>query len=99
MVLGCITAIEQHLPILMGLLINSLADPKVRYRRRAELRGPGTDLHVLQPLVRSITCWTIGRYSSWTIKEGATPEHKGQFFVPAMEGVRLVLARTPQAHS
>lgn len=74
----------------MGLLINSLADPKVRYRRRAELRGPRTDLHVLQPLVRSITCWTIGRYSSWTIKEGATPEHKGQFFVPAMEGVRLV---------
>ncbi|KAL8292224.1 hypothetical protein RQP46_001690 [Phenoliferia psychrophenolica] len=64
---GCITAIEQHLPILMGLLINSLADPK--------------------PLVRSITCWTIGRYSSWTIKDGATPEHKAQFFIPAMEGL------------
>lgn len=26
---GCITAIEQHLPILMGFLINSLSDPKV----------------------------------------------------------------------
>ncbi|KAK4705916.1 transportin-1, partial [Phenoliferia sp. Uapishka_3] len=64
---GCITPIEQHLPILMGLLINSLSDPK--------------------PLVRSITCWTIGRYSSWTIQEGATPEHKQQFFVPAMEGL------------
>ncbi|KAM0748729.1 Transportin-PC [Meredithblackwellia eburnea MCA 4105] len=64
---GCITAIEQHLPILMGFLINSLQDPK--------------------PLVRSITCWTIGRYSSWTIKEDATPEHKQQFFVPAMEGL------------
>ncbi|GAA5969003.1 hypothetical protein JCM21900_002095 [Sporobolomyces salmonicolor] len=38
-------------------------------------------------LVRSIACWTIGRYSSWTIKEDATPEHKQQFFVPAMEGL------------
>ena len=41
-----------------------------------------------KPLVRSIACWTIGRYSSWTIKEDATAEHKQQFFVPAMEGVR-----------
>ncbi|GAA6005721.1 hypothetical protein JCM10207_005309 [Rhodosporidiobolus poonsookiae] len=40
-----------------------------------------------KPLVRSIACWTIGRYSSWTIKEDATPEHKQQFFVPAMEGL------------
>lgn len=64
---GCIGGIEQHLPILMNFLINSLSDPK--------------------PLVRSITCWTIGRYSSWTIKEDATPEHKQQFFVPAMEGL------------
>ncbi|SGY32564.1 BQ5605_C002g01382 [Microbotryum silenes-dioicae] len=64
---GCITGIEQHLPVLMPLLINSLNDPK--------------------PLVRSITCWTIGRYSSWTIKEDATPEHKQQFFIPAMEGL------------
>ncbi|GAA5942297.1 Kap104p [Sporobolomyces koalae] len=40
-----------------------------------------------KPLVRSIACWTLGRYSSWTIKEDATPEHKQQFFVPAMEGL------------
>ncbi|KPV78588.1 uncharacterized protein RHOBADRAFT_10799 [Rhodotorula graminis WP1] len=40
-----------------------------------------------KPLVRSIACWTIGRYSSWTIKEDATPEHRQQFFVPAMEGL------------
>ncbi|BGP12891.1 hypothetical protein JCM10213_005156 [Rhodosporidiobolus nylandii] len=40
-----------------------------------------------KPLVRSIACWTIGRYSSWTIKEDATPEHKQQYFVPAMEGL------------
>ncbi|KAI5479391.1 importin beta-2 subunit [Pseudohyphozyma bogoriensis] len=64
---GCITPIEQHLPVLMGILINSLSDPK--------------------PLVRSITCWTIGRYSSWTIKVDATLEHKQQYFVPAMEGL------------
>jgi transportin-1 len=43
-----------------------------------------------KPLVRSIACWTIGRYSSWTIKEDATPEHKQQYFVPAMEGVRSI---------
>lgn len=43
-----------------------------------------------KPLVRSIACWTIGRYSSWTIKEDATPEHKQQFFVPAMEGVSVL---------
>ncbi|KAK4058210.1 hypothetical protein OIO90_000949 [Microbotryomycetes sp. JL221] len=40
-----------------------------------------------KPLVRSITCWTIGRYASWTIKEDATPEHKQNFFVPVMEGL------------
>ncbi|BGP52980.1 hypothetical protein JCM8202_004064 [Rhodotorula sphaerocarpa] len=40
-----------------------------------------------KPLVRSIACWTIGRYSSWTIKDDATPEHKQQYFVPAMEGL------------
>ncbi|KAM0793118.1 hypothetical protein ACM66B_000597 [Microbotryomycetes sp. NB124-2] len=40
-----------------------------------------------KPLVRSITCWTIGRYASWTIKEDASPEHKAQFFVPVMEGL------------
>ncbi|BGO92978.1 hypothetical protein NBRC10512_004199 [Rhodotorula toruloides] len=40
-----------------------------------------------KPLVRSIACWTIGRYSSWTIKEDATAEHKQQYFVPAMEGL------------
>ncbi|GAA5857231.1 hypothetical protein JCM8547_009387 [Rhodosporidiobolus lusitaniae] len=46
-----------------------------------------TSLNDPKPLVRSIACWTIGRYSSWTIKEDATPEHKQQYFVPAMEGL------------
>ncbi|BGP36860.1 hypothetical protein JCM10449v2_000762 [Rhodotorula kratochvilovae] len=44
-------------------------------------------LNDAKPLVRSIACWTIGRYSSWTIKEDATPEHRQQYFVPAMEGL------------
>ncbi|KAN0062736.1 hypothetical protein ACQY0O_004931 [Thecaphora frezii] len=39
-----------------------------------------------KPLVRSITCWTLGRYSSWTVAT-ETPEHQQQYFVPAMEGL------------
>ena len=38
-----------------------------------------------QPLVRSITCWTLGRYSSWCAGEAA--EHQQQYFVPVLEGL------------
>ncbi|KAI7960599.1 hypothetical protein MJO29_005667 [Puccinia striiformis f. sp. tritici] len=39
-------------------------------------------------LVRSITCWTLGRYSSWIIVPGATSdEHKQTVFLPVMEGL------------
>ncbi|PLW35017.1 hypothetical protein PCASD_15334 [Puccinia coronata f. sp. avenae] len=39
-------------------------------------------------LVRSITCWTLGRYSSWIIAPGATSaEHKQTVFLPVMEGL------------
>jgi len=39
-------------------------------------------------LVRSITCWTLGRYSSWIISPGNTsPEHKQTVFLPVMEGL------------
>jgi hypothetical protein len=30
----------------------------------------------------------MGRYANWTIKENASAEHKQQYFVPVMEGVR-----------
>ncbi|WOO77650.1 Transportin-1 [Vanrija pseudolonga] len=36
-------------------------------------------------LVRSITCWTLSRYSSWVVAVSATD--KTQFFIPAMEGL------------
>jgi HEAT repeat protein len=39
-----------------------------------------------EPLVRQITCWTLGRYSAW----GAglsTPALRAQFFEPMMEGI------------
>lgn len=39
-----------------------------------------------KPLVRSITCWTLGRYSSWCVTS-ESPEHQQQFFVPAVEGL------------
>ncbi|KAI0767131.1 ARM repeat-containing protein [Fomes fomentarius] len=68
---GCIDAIEPHLPTLVPYLINTLNDPK--------------------PLVRSITCWTLGRYASWCTQP-ISEEHKNQFFVPTLEGLlRMVL--------
>ena len=42
-------------------------------------------LHDAQPLVRSITCWTLGRYSTWCV--GEMPEHQQQFFAPVLEGL------------
>jgi len=48
-------------------------------------------LHLLkdpEPLVRQITCWTLGRYSAW----GASltdPAIRAQFFEPMMEGILL----------
>ncbi|KAI0827995.1 ARM repeat-containing protein [Trametes gibbosa] len=44
-----------------------------------------------KPLVRSITCWTLGRYASWCTQPIST-EHKNNFFVPTLEGLlRMVL--------
>ncbi|EKM53367.1 uncharacterized protein PHACADRAFT_259689 [Phanerochaete carnosa HHB-10118-sp] len=44
-----------------------------------------------KPLVRSITCWTLGRYASWCTQP-VSDEHKNQFFVPTLEGLlRMVL--------
>ncbi|KAG6816592.1 hypothetical protein H0H87_004818 [Tephrocybe sp. NHM501043] len=44
-----------------------------------------------KPLVRSITCWTLGRYASWTTQD-LSEEHKTQYFIPTMEGLlRMVL--------
>ncbi|GJE91353.1 ARM repeat-containing protein [Phanerochaete sordida] len=44
-----------------------------------------------KPLVRSITCWTLGRYASWCTQP-VSDDHKNQFFVPTLEGLlRMVL--------
>ncbi|CAE6461862.1 unnamed protein product [Rhizoctonia solani] len=44
-----------------------------------------------KPLVRSITCWTLGRYASWCTSN-PNEEHRNKYFVPAMEGLlRMVL--------
>jgi transportin-1 len=40
-----------------------------------------------KPLVRSITCWTLGRYASWCT-QAISEEHRNRYFVPTMEGVR-----------
>ncbi|KZT05382.1 ARM repeat-containing protein [Laetiporus sulphureus 93-53] len=44
-----------------------------------------------KPLVRSITCWTLGRYASWCTQP-VSEEHRNLFFVPTLEGLlRMVL--------
>ncbi|KAK1223941.1 hypothetical protein PQX77_013180 [Marasmius sp. AFHP31] len=44
-----------------------------------------------KPLVRSITCWTLGQYASWTTQP-ISEEHKIKYFIPTMEGLlRMVL--------
>ncbi|KAI9568792.1 armadillo-type protein [Boletus coccyginus] len=44
-----------------------------------------------KPLVRSITCWTLGRYASWCTQP-VSEEHKNRYFIPTMEGLlRMVL--------
>lgn len=39
-----------------------------------------------QPLVRSITCWTIGRYASWIVPD-TSPEHQQRYLIPVLEGL------------
>ncbi|ETW74770.1 hypothetical protein HETIRDRAFT_68096 [Heterobasidion irregulare TC 32-1] len=50
-----------------------------------------SNLNDPKPLVRSITCWTLGRYAGWCVN-GQTEDHKNQFFIPTLEGLlRMVL--------
>ena len=39
-----------------------------------------------EPLVRQITCWTLGRYSAWGASL-STPALRAQYFEPMMEGI------------
>ncbi|KAL9937734.1 hypothetical protein V8E36_003279 [Tilletia maclaganii] len=39
-----------------------------------------------KPLVRSIACWTLSRYSSWCVQYKG-PDGQTPFFLPAMEGL------------
>ncbi|KAJ9142708.1 Importin subunit beta-2 [Pleurostoma richardsiae] len=39
-----------------------------------------------EPVVRQITCWTLGRYSSWAA-ELTDPAQTNAYFVPMMEGI------------
>ncbi|KAF4982046.1 hypothetical protein FZEAL_2296 [Fusarium zealandicum] len=38
-----------------------------------------------EPVVRQITCWTLGRYSSWAAS--LEDQEKDQYFVPLMDGI------------
>ena len=104
---GCIEGIEPHLPTLVPFLISTLDDAKVSLTSLfIELIAQTTRLISLpfsfyeQPLVRAITCWTIGRYSSWCVNTPA--ETQAMFFLPAMEGVspaQSSLSRDPDPFS
>lgn len=48
-----------------------------------------TALKDKKALIRSITCWSLGRYSSWAVH--SRPDDKQQFFIPTMEGVRWII--------
>lgn len=39
-----------------------------------------------EPVVRQITCWTLGRYSQWAA-ELSDPAQRAQYFEPLLEGV------------
>ncbi|KAH7309476.1 armadillo-type protein [Stachybotrys elegans] len=39
-----------------------------------------------EPVVRQITCWTLGRYSAWAANL-TEPEQKERYFVPMMDGI------------
>lgn len=39
-----------------------------------------------EPVVRTITCWTLGRYSSWAANL-VDPAQKQAYFVPMMDGI------------
>ncbi|ORY71887.1 armadillo-type protein [Pseudomassariella vexata] len=41
-----------------------------------------------EPVVRQITCWTLGRYSSWAAQL-SNPAQKQAFFEPMMEGILM----------
>jgi transportin-1 len=44
-----------------------------------------------EPLVRQITCWTLGRYSRWAATDPTpqtpNPQHLQKYFEPTMEGI------------
>ncbi|KAF2683568.1 ARM repeat-containing protein [Lentithecium fluviatile CBS 122367] len=44
-----------------------------------------TLLQDTEPVVRQITCWSLGRYSGWA--SHLNEEGKNQFFVPMMDGI------------
>ena len=84
---GCIDAVEPHLPQLIPYLLGTLNDQKV-FSSSAQLgyRFPRLNDPTVQPLVRSIACWTLGRYAGWCTQP-VSEEHKQRFFVPTLEGV------------
>ncbi|CAJ0823134.1 10578_t:CDS:10, partial [Entrophospora sp. SA101] len=40
-----------------------------------------------KPLVRSITCWTLGRYSSWCVNPPNPLEDRPKYFEPLLDGL------------
>ncbi len=94
---GFIDAIEPHLHTLVPYLIDALNDPKVRLVGSSNFSAGMCSIVVSQPLVRSITCWTLGRYASWCTQP-ISPEHKNRFFAPTLEGVSVSVCVSGNQH-
>ncbi|CDK28884.1 unnamed protein product [Kuraishia capsulata CBS 1993] len=47
-----------------------------------------------QPRVRQITCWTLGRYSTWVCEAAATNGEYAQYYVPTMNSIMDCLVDT-----
>lgn len=84
--LGCIDSLEPQLPALIPFLVNCLNDQRVRICVRHLAQTFVAHSLCSKPLVRSIVCWTLGRYASWCTQP-ATEEHRNLYFIPPMEGV------------
>lgn len=86
---GCIDDMTPHLPDLVTWLNQTLKHNKVGPLLK-RWKFYEHSLNTVKALVRSITCWTLGRYSSWIISPAAD---KQQHFIPTMEGVSPVVEK------
>lgn len=86
---GCRLGMQPHLPDLFTFLFEAVSDQ----RCHPVSLIPSSCLQCLKdtkPLVRSITCWTLGRYTSWVVHM----QEPDKYLVPLMEALLQALSET-----